>query len=443
MAERITVTELNARAKDLLTGAPFLKDIWVVGEISNFKTYTSGHSYFTIKDSGGAISSVMFRYARSRLDFQPADAMKIEAYGHVDLYEKTGSYQFIVESMKVSGIGDLYLKYEELKKKLEAEGLFDSSKKRKIPKYPKTIGVVTSPTGAVIHDILTTTKRLYPVDILLAPSAVQGEAAAKEIVAGIELLNRQNVDVIIVGRGGGSLEDLWPFNEEIVVRAIRNSKVPVISSVGHETDFTLSDFAADLRAATPTAAAEQAVRDSKEIKDELTQYTVRMNKALTTVTERMRGRFVFLDGKLDPRRAREMVERLGMELDNCEMRSKAAVEGSVSEMHRRFVLIQNSPEPALRQIVASKRSDAGYLFQRMDPAVTGIIRRKQSQEETVSAKVDALSPYSVLDRGYSFVAGPDGRALTSVKSIEVGSKVTIRMRDGKAEAAVTDKEEFE
>ena len=198
MSERVTVTELNTRVKELFGSTPGLKDIWVIGEISNFKLYTSGHSYFTIKDAGSEIRAVMFKSARSRIDFEPGDSQKIEAYGHLDMYVERGSYQFIVESMKRSGIGDLYLKYEALKKKLEAEGLFESARKRPIPQYPKTIGVVTSPTGAVIHDILTTTKRLFPADILLAPAQVQGEGAAKSIVAGIELLNREGVDVIIV-----------------------------------------------------------------------------------------------------------------------------------------------------------------------------------------------------------------------------------------------------
>lgn len=239
MADKLTVTALNSRVKELLTSHPGLRDIFVIGEISNFKTYTSGHCYFVLKDAGATVNAVMFRSARARIDFQPTDSMKVEAFGHVDLYPERGSYQFIVETMRKSGVGELYQEYERLKKKLEAEGLFSKDRKRPIPRYPRTIGVVTSPTGAVIHDILTTTKRLYPADILLAPAKVQGEGSAESIVSGIQLLNRAGVDVIIIGRGGGSLEDLWAFNEEAVVRAIAASGVPVISSVGHETDFTL------------------------------------------------------------------------------------------------------------------------------------------------------------------------------------------------------------
>lgn len=443
MVERVTVTELNTRVKELFGNTSGLKDIWLVGEISNFKQYSSGHCYFTIKDTGSEIRAVMFRSARSRIDFEPGDAQKVEAYGHLDLYVERGSYQFIVESMKRSGIGDLYLKYEALKRKLEAEGLFASERKRKIPVYPRTIGVVTSRTGAVIHDILITTKRLFPVDVLLAPAQVQGEGAAESIVAGIELLNRAGVDVIIVGRGGGSLEDLWAFNEEPVVRAIVASKVPVISSVGHETDFTLADFAADLRAPTPTAAAQMAVRDKNEVYRQLEDYTHRMNKALSAVTDRMRARFNTVDAKLSPGRAREKVEYLGMKLDDLSSRAFSAVKDRVSSMHRRFLTIEGRPEPALRAAIARRRNRAQALFGRIDPAENGILARCAYVLQGQSARLDALSPYSVLDRGYSFVAGPDGRAVTSVKGLEVGSRITVRMRDGRAEADITGKEEFQ
>ena len=443
MSERVTVTELNTRVKELFGSTPGLKDIWVIGEISNFKLYTSGHSYFTIKDAGSEIRAVMFKSARSRIDFEPGDSQKIEAYGHLDMYVERGSYQFIVESMKRSGIGDLYLKYEALKKKLEAEGLFESARKRPIPQYPKTIGVVTSPTGAVIHDILTTTKRLFPADILLAPAQVQGEGAAKSIVAGIELLNREGVDVIIVGRGGGSLEDLWAFNEEPVVRAIAASKVPVISSVGHETDFTLADFVADKRAPTPTAAAQFAVRDKSEILRQFSDLTVRMNKALSSVIEHMRGRFVAVDGKLSPARAQEKVEYLGMKLDDLSSRASLAVKDTVSEMHKRFLSVESRPEPALKAMVTNKRNQSDRVFGRIEPGMKAILTTKDYKEQTLAARLDALSPYKVLDRGYSFVAGPDGQAVTSVKGLAVGSRITVRMRDGRALADIVEKEELQ
>ena len=442
MSERVTVTELNTRVRELFGSTPYLKDIWLVGEISNFKQYPSGHCYFTIKDAGSEIRAVMFKSARSRIDFTPGDSMKIEAYGHLDMYVERGTYQFVTESMKRSGIGDLYLKYEALKKKLEGEGLFGSERKRPLPVYPRTIGVVTSPTGAVIHDIITTTGRLFPVDILLAPAQVQGEGAARSIVEGIALLNRAGVDVIIVGRGGGSLEDLWAFNEEPVVRAIAASKVPVISSVGHETDFTLADFVADKRAATPTAAAQIAVRDRAEILRQLGDCMVRMNKALTTVTERMRGRFAAAEGKLSPRRAQERIDYLGMKLDDLSTRASGSVRETVSAMHRRYLTVQGRPEPALKTAVTHKRGSAENVFQRIGPGMKAVLVTRRYRADNLSARLDALNPYSVLDRGYSFVAGPDGRAVTSIKGLSVGAEITVRMRDGRVRADIKEKEEL-
>ena len=443
MSERVTVTELNTRVKEVLNNTKELNDLWLLGEISNLKKYTSGHYYFTIKDPGSEIRAVMFRSSRARIDFEPSDSMKIEAYGHLDMYVERGSYQFIVESMKRSGIGELYLKYEALKKKLDGEGLFRQDRKRKIPQYPKTIGAVTSPTGAVIHDIITTTGRLYPVDILLAPAQVQGDGAWKTIVAGIELLNRVGVDVIIVGRGGGSLEDLWPFNEEPVARAIAASKVPVISSVGHETDFTIADFVADVRAATPTAAAQIAVRDKGEIRRQLEDFTVRMNKALTAVTERMRGRFMVVDSKLSPQKARDRVDMLLMKLDDMSSRMAGALSKKTMEMHRRLSSADARLVPALGSVVSGKKMSSEAVFSRIGPAISTMMGTKRAYLERTSARLDALSPYSVLERGYSFVAGPDGRAVTSVKGLHAGSVITVRMRDGKAEAEIKDKEEFE
>lgn len=442
MSERITVTELNTRVKEHFSSDPSFKDIWLVGEISNFKMYSSGHCYFTIKDSTSEIRAVMFKSSRARIDFNPSDSLKIEAYGHLDLYVERGSYQFIVETMKRSGIGDLYLKYEALKKKLDEEGLFRSERKRRLPQYPRTIGVVTSPTGAVIHDILTTTKRLFPVDVLLAPAQVQGDGAAESIVRGIELLNRVGVDVIIVGRGGGSLEDLWAFNEEPVVRAIVASKVPVISSVGHETDFTLADFAADMRAPTPTAAAQMAVRDKTEIYRQLEDSTLRINKALDRVVESMRARFNTADAKLSPKSAQQKVEYLGMRIDELSSRAEACINQKVAGMRNRFFALEKRPEPALKTLVSQKRSESAALLSKVDSSIKSIITVKKHSGSELSVRLDALNPYSVLERGYSFVAGEDGMPITSVERLQTGSTITVRMRDGKVRADVKDKEVY-
>ena len=258
--EYITISELNQYVKGLLDDNIFLNKVYLKGEISNFKAHTRGHFYFTLKDEGSRLNAVMFSYNTNSLKFQPTDGMKVLVCGKISAYVPTGAYQIYVESMEEDGLGNLYIEFEKLKKKLASEGLFDPAKKKKIPKVPKRIGIVTASTGAAIRDILTTIKRRYPIcETILFPSLVQGSDAAKDIVKKIEIANTYDIDTLIVGRGGGSIEDLWPFNEEIVARAIYNSKVPVISAVGHEIDFTIADFVADLRAPTPTAAAELAV----------------------------------------------------------------------------------------------------------------------------------------------------------------------------------------
>lgn len=413
MEEAITVLQLNNRVKSLLTDRS-VNDIWLICEISNLKRYPSGHYYFTLKDGGSEIRGVMFKSSRGRIDFEPEDNMKVTAFGRVDLYVERGSYQFVVETMRRSGIGDLYLAYEALKRKLEAEGLFDRSRKRPLPEYPRVIGVVTSPTGAVIHDIITTAGRLFPADILLAPAQVQGAGAAESIAAGIRLLNREKVDVMIVGRGGGSIEDLWAFNEEIVARAISESSVPVISAVGHETDFTIADLVADVRASTPTAAAEIALRDRAELIRHLDNSTSRLNLSLSKTTERMRSRFLVLDSKLSPKRAEERVSMQIMHLDELTSRLASSLRGRVDLMHRRLIVQDSRLEPAVLRAMSERR--------------TGLDRCSDS--------LRSLDPHSVLGRGYSFITDGEGRAITSASRISVGSEIGIEMRDGRIRAEV-------
>ncbi|MDR0198761.1 MAG: exodeoxyribonuclease VII large subunit, partial [Methanomassiliicoccaceae archaeon] len=268
MPSVISVSELNERARSVISADPSLNDVWVSGEISNLTKHTSGHYYFTLKDAKSEVRCTLFRGARNTLQFEPSESMKVAAFGSVDMYVARGSYQFNVSTMRRSGIGDLYLALEELKRKLKAEGLFDEARKRTIPEYPLTVGVVTSPTGAAIQDIIKVAEKRFPANILLAPVLVQGDGAAASIAKGIELMNSLDVDVLIVGRGGGSAEDLWAFNEEVVARAIAASRIPVISAVGHETDITVADMVADIRAPTPSAAAEMALPDmSSELRN--------------------------------------------------------------------------------------------------------------------------------------------------------------------------------
>jgi exodeoxyribonuclease VII large subunit len=386
----------------------------VIGELSNLKKYPSGHYYFTLKDSTSEIRGVMFKQSRGRIDFEPSDNMKVTAFGRVDMYVERGSYQFIVETMQRSGVGDLYLAYEALKKKLEAEGLFERSRKRSLPLYPKVIGVVTSPTGAVIHDIITTSGRLFPADILLYPAQVQGEGAAESIVKGIKALNKEGADVIIVGRGGGSIEDLWAFNEEAVARAIAASEVPIISAVGHETDVTIADLVADVRAPTPTGAAEIALRDRKELMKHLDTDMIRINRSLSGILDRMHYRFRVLDSKLAPKRAEQKISLYSMRLDEMQSRMNSALKDKIEVMRRRFIKLDSGMDRHVPRMVESSRKD--------------LLR--------YSEILESINPMKVLDRGYALITDESGKALTSAGKIEKGSEVRILLKDGKAEAEI-------
>ena len=279
--EYLTVSQVNAYINRMLKYDRNLQNIYIRGEISNYKTYPSGHSYFTLKDDKSQIPAVMFKGRKHSLKFQPEDGMKVIIKGKIEVYERDGKYQLYATTITEDGIGELHIAFEQLKKKLDSEGLFDDAHKKEIPKYPQRIGVVTARTGAAIRDIITTIKRRYPYcEVLVFSTLVQGEMAANQIVRQIRHAQQFDIDTLIVGRGGGSIEDLWPFNEEIVAREIYACKIPVISAVGHEIDWTISDFVADIRAATPTAAAEIAVPEISEVKYKLNQLTQRTNKAI-------------------------------------------------------------------------------------------------------------------------------------------------------------------
>ena len=443
MSETVTVAQLNARVKTILNGSPAVRDLWVNGEISNLKKYPSGY-YFTLKDPDSEIRAVMFSRCRQRIDFEPKENMKVSAFGSVDMYVQRGAYQFMVETMRPAGVGDLFLAYEALKRRLEAEGLFDPTRKRPLPRYPRRIGVVTSEKGAVIHDIITTSASRFPADIILAPALVQGDGAAASIVSGIRLLNRAGVDVLIVGRGGGSLEDLWAFNEEPVARAIAASEAPVVSAVGHETDFTIADFVADVRAPTPTGAAALILRDRAEIEAQLEADMARASRALSGTIGRMDARFRVLDARLSPDRALSDIGLRSMSVDDLSSRADRALTGRLSDMRHRFEVVDArlSPSSGLQRIAGlSERVDSLHL--RAESGVLDRLRSDASAVQSLSARLEALNPLNVLSRGYGMVAGEDGRPLTSVDGIRVGSTVRIRMRDGTAKAEVKEKERNE
>ena len=389
----ISVTELNSYIKNKIADDEYLNNVLVKGEISNFKNHYTGHMYFTLKDENSLIKCIMFKSYAQKLDFMPKDGMKVFALGGVSVFERDGVYQIYVKAMQEDGVGVLYKKYEELKQRLEEEGYFDVAHKQKIPKMPKTIGVLTSQTGSVIRDIINVSTRRNPnVHIRLLPVPVQGEGAAEKIADGIRIMNENKLaDVLILARGGGSLEDLWPFNEEIVAHAVYNSKIPVISAVGHETDFSISDFVADLRAPTPSAAAELAVPDIYEVKQKINTYQNRLRLSLVKKVEIMKLRY-----------------------EKC-MSSRVFKEP-----------LRNINDNYLKIDTYIKRLES-------------CIQAKQKEEKTkyveLVSKLDALSPLKTLTRGYSLVE-KDGEIIKSVNDVKAEDKIDIRFVDGVKEAKI-------
>lgn len=388
-----SVTALNNYVKRILDTDENLKAVFVTGEISNFKNHYSGHMYMTIKDEGGAIKAVMFSSYASRLKFVPENGMKVIIFGSVSLYGKDGSYQLYINDMQPDGVGALNLAYEQLKEKLQKEGLFNAEFKKPIPEFPQRIGVMTAPDGAAVRDIFSILKRRYPVaEIVFSPVAVQGASAAPEIARAIKLFNEQNAaDVLIVGRGGGSLEDLWAFNEEIVARAIFESQIPVISAVGHETDFTIADFVADLRAPTPSAAAELAVPDIFELKAEL----LGLKQHLSVLMRNM------LEGE------KERLENFNKQIT------------ILSPTNR----------------ILNSRQELSNLNEKLINAFAYKMNEEKSKLSLLSGKLNALSPLNVLSRGYS-IAYNNGNSIKSVNDVKKGDNIKIRVTDGEIFAEV-------
>ena len=390
-----SVSEVNNFIKQLLASTPILSSIMVRGEISNFKCYASGHCYFTLKDASSALKCVMFRSQAQHLRFQPVNGLSVIASGNIAVYERDGVYQLYVDSLAPEGKGDLALAYEQLKNRLAAEGLFAKDRKKALPKFPKKIGVVTSLSGAVLRDIYHVTKRRWPaVQLVLYPVQVQGEFSAKQVALAIEFFNtKYAVDVMIVGRGGGSMEDLWSFNEEVVVRAIAASKIPIISAVGHETDFSLTDFAADVRAATPSQAAELAVPD----RDELKRYVVRMQRQLAQMARR----------ELNERRLR---------LQACQKNK----------------LLQR---PEL--LLADRRQRLDNLISKLRQCLDENITVKNHQLSLALEKLSVLNPAKTLQRGFALVEH-GGKIVTRVQEVKKGDKLQLTFSDGKVSVVAAD-----
>lgn len=383
----ITVSELNKYIKNKVDEDEYLNNVYVKGEISNFKHHYTGHMYFTLKDENSIIKCVMFKSSTATLNFIPKDGMKVFVFGTLSVYEAGGVYQIYCKAMQEDGLGDLYKKYEELKSKLEKEGLFDQTNKKKIPIMPKTIGVLTSQTGAVIKDIINVSTRRNPnVNIKLYPIPVQGKGAEEKIAEAIQYMNDNKVsDVIILARGGGSIEDLWPFNEEIVARAIYESEIPIISAVGHETDYTIADFVADLRAPTPSAAAELAQIDVYEVKKRLGIYQARCKQALQKKIELMRLRY---EKAMTSRVFTDPIKKINEYYINIDMKIKE---------------LENNVTAKLKD---SRNNALNYI-----------------------AKLDTLSPLKTLARGYS-ITEHKGKIIKDINVININDKINVKLENG-------------
>lgn len=441
MEQRVlSIKELNRYIKMKMESDTLLSEVWIRGEISNFTHHSSGHMYFTLKDAESRIKSIMFASHNQRLPFIPKEGARVIARGNVSVYERDGQYQFYATHMQPDGIGSLYLAYEQLKGKLEAEGLFAQERKRNLPKFPKVIGVVTSPTGAAVRDILTTLQRRYPqAAVVLYPVLVQGKGAAPSIVRAIETLNEMGeADVIIVGRGGGSLEELWAFNEEGVARAIYESEIPVISAVGHETDFTIADFVSDLRAATPTAAAELAVPHMAELRELLRQREQVLKQGLQHRLLQARQRLQRLQKSpalLQPHRSlMQHAERLDHLNTRLEARMLSRIERTKSSyegLHQR--LLRHHPDESL--LYAKKRQMEAERFLKV--AMFSILKEKSSQLHSGIRQLDALSPLKVMGRGYSLIYDEHEKTLVkSIDNVEPGDMIKVKVIDGELDCQV-------
>lgn len=392
--QTLTVSQLNLFIKDILGQIPILNNIKIKGEISNFKHHSSGHMYMSLKDENGVLRAVMFRANAMSLTFRPENGMQVIAEGRVSVYERDGQYQLYINSMEQDGKGNLYEQFEKLKAKLQKEGLFDQNAKKPIPRYPKRIGVITAPTGAAVRDIINIlSRRFKAADICLCPALVQGDGAAESIKKAIEYFNSEHLaDVLIVGRGGGSIEDLWAFNEEVVARAIFDSKIPIISAVGHETDFTIADFVADLRAPTPSAAAELAVPSGEELLEKFQNAEIRLQSSVRKILE-----------------------------------------------NRRLKLKMYAENRVLRDPV-SKISEKGiyldHLSKLFENSVSNILTKKQQELGVAASKLDSLSPLATLNRGYSVTKNLQGDVIKSPSQVKSGEDICITLRDGQLEAVV-------
>ena len=434
--EYVTVSALTKYIKYKFDKDPHLGRVYLTGEISNFRLRPT-HQYFSLKDENAIISATMFQSAFKKIQFRPEEGMKVLVIGKVSVFEKSGQYQINIEHMEPDGVGALYLAYEQLKKKLEAEGLF-SLPKKPIPQFPKKIAILTSESGAVIQDIQTTVARRFPiVQLVLYPTVVQGVHAVNSILKNLDLVEQEDYDVVIIGRGGGSIEDLWAFNEEPVVRRVAELSIPVISSVGHETDTTLIDFVSDTRAATPTAAAEIATPVLMEIHQQLRNLRTRLEQALSRQLQIKRERMQALANASIFQNPERIYQVYQQRVDQLEMRLQQMIQQSVQ--HKRQQLVKNQHRLELgspSRRVQTEKQALQYLAKRLEQAQGQLMKDKKQQFQRAIQQLDLLSPLKIMNRGYGILQ-QDETIIKSVNQLEVNQELTIQLVDGTVRSKVT------
>ena len=414
-AKIYSVSEITREVKGLIQQ---FEGIWIEGEISNFLSHSSGHIYFSLKDEKSVIKAAFFKNANQHLKFKPADGMKVVVHGSLDLYEKSGQYQIIVDNMEPKGVGALQLRFEQLKAQLSKEGLFDAARKRKLPILPRKIGIVTSPTGAAIRDMINVLTRRFPnIHVVLNPVKVQGDGAAEEVAAAIKEMSEDgSYDVLIIGRGGGSLEDLWAFNEEVVARAIFASKIPVVSAVGHEIDFTISDFVADLRAPTPSAAAELVVANKTDLVQKLGAYEMRL-------TQDLKKKYLAFKEKLDWIRKSGLAMGLKRTLDIFKERvANAAKSPAFTRPKERVTQLKQEVDEYEAKLLKS---------------IKHFLENRKNEVKILSGKVESLNPLNILERGYS-VTTKNGKIIKDAGELKAGDEISVRLHKGKVVGKVVE-----
>ena len=422
MAGAYSVTQVNSYIKNMFTQDFLLRRLSVKGEVSNCKYHSSGHIYFTLKDSGGTLSAVMFASQRKGLKFRLEEGQQVVVKGTVDVYERDGRYQLYASEIELSGRGDLYVKFEALLRELEEMGMFSAQYKRPIPRYARRVGIVTAPTGAAIRDIINISRRRNPyVQLILYPALVQGDGAKDSIVKGIRTLDAMGLDVLIVGRGGGSIEDLWAFNEECVARAVFACRTPVISAVGHETDVTIIDYVADLRAPTPSAAAELAVFDYSRFEADLLARRRKLTREMGYFTDRARARL------------RQEELKIKLHHPSHELNEKRQRIADIEERLNRQILFLSETD----------RERAARRKERLFRAVCSLTEKDRKRLEIVSGKLWGLSPLRKLSQGYGYVTDMEGNRLASVMQTQPGEEIRVQLADGNIEAEVTRRREEE